>query len=125
MKNEIIINTCKYSLGEDGILRFDTKPNTDINLAIAKECIAAAAKLAGDKKVPLYADMRNIRSIDEDAKLYFAGAEPAKTQLVCAKVISSPIRKVIGNLILFVNKPAVPTKLFNCETEAIDWLKTF
>ena len=122
-KNEIVVKVGRYTLEKDGILRFETAPNTEINLAEAKECIAAAAKLVGNKRVPLYADMRNIKSIDKDAALYFAGEEPVKTQSACAKVVSSTFEKVIGNFFMFFNKPLIPIKLFTDEVAALEWLK--
>ena len=40
-------------------------------------------------------------------------------------LIGSTTSRVLGNFYLGINKPTVPTKLFDNEEEAIKWLKQF
>ncbi len=42
-----------------------------------------------------------------------------------AMLINSPGSRIIGNFFLGINKPSVPTKLFNEKNKAIEWLKQF
>jgi hypothetical protein len=39
-----------------------------------------------------------------------------------AILIDSSVSRVVGNFFLGINKPAVPTKLFTNEKEAVKWL---
>lgn len=69
--------------------------------------------------------MRDIKSMDREARRFFAGPECAKAESAAALVIGSPITKAIGNFFLGLNKPIIPTRLFTNEADAIVWLKTF
>ncbi len=40
-------------------------------------------------------------------------------------IINSAVSRVLGNFYLGINKPSVPTKLFDNEIDAVKWLKQF
>jgi len=60
-----------------------------------------------------------------DARNYFSmnGRETKLNSM--AIVIKSPLSRVIGNFFLGMNKPAVPTRLFDDENDAIEWLHEY
>jgi hypothetical protein len=126
MENEVIITrTAKVRLGEDGIFRVIVLPKVEMTLADAKESIATVLKISKGKKLPLLVDSRNIKSMEREARVYYAGEEGRKSVSACALLIGSPVSRVIGNFFMGLNKPLVPTRLFTSETEAIEWLRRF
>jgi len=126
MINKVIeVRTGRIWLGDDGIIRATTNPETDLTLADAKEQIEATAKIGRDERLPVLVDFSNMRSQDRECRAYFAGEETAKAVRACAILVTSPVGRVIGSFFMGLNKPVAPTKLFTSETEAIEWLKRF
>ncbi|MGV3631594.1 MAG: STAS/SEC14 domain-containing protein [Bacteroidota bacterium] len=116
--------TCYYTWrGEDGIVRTKVKPGSEVGVKEARENSAAVNSLSvnGDK-FPLLIDARGIKSMTREARNQFSvrGRETSTTSF--AIIIDSPLSRVIGNFFMGINKPAVPTRLFENEEEAIKWL---
>lgn len=126
MANEVIeTRTAKTWLGEDGIIRQIIFSSTHHTLADAKENVATTMKLGKDKKHPMFYDARKLKSIERDARIYYAREEANKATCAAAIIVGLPISSVIGNLFIGLNKPLYPAKLFSSEDEALKWLKGF
>ena len=112
-------------MGEDGIARTCVKSNIDIVLEHAIENSAVVTSFYKDKKFPILIDSRNIKSMSYEARHHFsAHGRDTKTNAF-GIIIGSSISRVLGNFYLGINKPAVPTKLFDNEKDATQWLKQF
>lgn len=117
--------TCFYTWkGEDGIVRTKVKPGADVTVEYAKENSEAVNALYTDRKFPLLIDSRGIRSMTRDARNQFTTKGRETNTMAFAIIIDSAVSKVVGNFFLGINKPAVPTRLFDNETQAEAWLKT-
>jgi hypothetical protein len=117
--------TCFYTWkGEDGIVRTKVKPGADVTVEYAKENSEAVNALYTGHKFPLLIDSRGIRSMTRDARNQFTTKGRETNTMAFAIIIDSAVSKVVGNFFLGINKPAVPTRLFDNETEAEAWLKT-
>lgn len=112
-------------LGSDGVLRTIVKPQAEITYKEALENTEAVKTASGDRTRPLMVDTRAIKSITKEARDHFAMKNRKPGVSAIGVLISSPVSKIIGNFFLGLNKPAVPTRLFTRETEAISWLKKF
>jgi hypothetical protein len=122
----IITSTCKVWLADDGIVRSDMLPDANETLETAKENVKAGIKVAGGNKRPLLLDMSKISSMNKEARDYYAmGDKRDSSESAVALLISSPLSRVIGNFFMGLNKPVIPTKLFNDKELALAWLKTF
>ena len=124
-REEIVTRTGRTWLGEDGIMRAVHLPNSVETLADAKENMAATVKLSAGKRYPILVDLRPIKSIDRDAREYYARGDQTEVVTAVALLIGSPISRVIGNFILALNTPRIPAKIFTSEAEALDWLRGF
>lgn len=112
-------------MGNDGIARTCVKPNIDIILEHAIENTKIVTSFFADKKFPILIDARNIKSMSYEARHHFsAHGRDTKTNAF-GIIIGSSISRVLGNFYLGINKPAVPTKLFDNEQDAINWLRQF
>ncbi len=126
MENEVIeTKTAKVWLGDDGIIRAIALPDLKVTLEIIKEVNAHIKKLYKGKKVPVFADIRGVKSITREARLLPSSEDSVNVCSAAALLIGSPLSKVIGNLFIGLNKPPYPTKLFKKEDEAVEWLKGF
>ncbi len=122
-KNAIEV-TCYWTwMGEDGIARTKVKPNSEITLNHAIENSKAVNSLYRDKKFPILIDSRGIRSMTRDAREFFSTRGRETNTCAFGIIIKSPISRAVGNFFLGINKPAVPTRLFDNEENAVEWLK--
>ncbi|MCK4764636.1 MAG: STAS/SEC14 domain-containing protein [Candidatus Aminicenantes bacterium] len=126
-KGEVITTeTCKSWLGDDGIVWSIMLPQAVETIETAKKNTAAGVTLSGGKKRPLLLDMSKIKSMNKEARDYYArGDKRESCEKAVALIIKSPISRILGNFFLGFNKPTEPTKLFTDEKKALEWLKTF
>lgn len=124
-ENAINITGYYTWMGNDGIARTSVKPNIDITLEMALENTAVVSSFYKDKKFPILIDSRNIKSMSYEARRHFSVRGRDTKTNAFGIVIGSSISRVLGNFYLGINKPAVPTKLFDNEADAINWLKQF
>ncbi len=118
--------TCFHTWkGEDGIVRTKIKPGSEVTVEYARENSAAVNSLFTGKKFPLLIDSRGIKSMTRDARNQFTTKGRETNTLAFAIIIDSPLSRVIGNFFMGINKPAVPTRLFDNEVEAVKWLKPY
>jgi hypothetical protein len=123
-KNAIDIAAYWTWMGADGIARTKVKPHFDVTLTHARENSVVVNSLIKDKKFPLMVDVRDINSITREAREFFTTRGRETNINSMAVIIRSTISRVIGNFFLGIDKPAVPTRLFDNEHEAETWLKT-
>ncbi len=107
---------------EDGILRLTWAPKTRVALEDAQEALEAIANLSQDDARPVLVDIRNVRSIDREARDCYSKSTARRA---VALLVASPVTKVIANFFLGLNRAVVPVKVFNHESAAIHWLTSF
>jgi hypothetical protein len=112
-------------MGKDGIARTRVKPDTDITLEHAVENSKFVNSLYVDGKFPLLIDARGIKSMSYEARHHFSVRGRKTNTCAFGIIIGSAISRVLGNFYLGINKPTVPTKLFDKEAAAVEWLKQF
>jgi hypothetical protein len=59
-------------LGEDGIARVIHVPGADVTLESAHETMAAYLKLNKGKRRPLFVDTKSMKSLEREARKYYA-----------------------------------------------------
>lgn len=117
--------TCFHTWkGEDGIVRTKIKSGSNVSIDEAKENSEAVNSLYTGEKFPLLIDSRGIKSMTREARNQFSTKDRETHAKAFAIIIDSSLSKVIGNFFMGINKPAVPTRLFDNEIEAEKWLKT-
>ena len=105
----------------DEIIRFEYAKGSICTLKDAKENVAVQLKLAEGRRLPLLVDIKNCKSIDEEAKAYYAALQDFTA---LALLGGSLLGNIIGNFFLGrYNDRGTPTRLFTNEAEAMVWLK--
>jgi hypothetical protein len=110
---------------EDGICKTFVKPNSEIVLEDAKENTEMVKKICSNIPYPLLVDLRNIKSISKEARDHFSMRNRKPMVSAIGMLINSQLSKIIGNFFLGLNKPVVPTQLFNSEEKVLEWLHQF
>lgn len=111
-------------LDKQGILRSSYKRAADNTLAEAKKVVRSMGILGHGTRRPVLVDFRGMKSMDRDARAYFAGPATAAVVSATAILVDSSLEKALGNAFMGMNKPLVPTRLFTSEAQAMAWLKT-
>lgn len=112
-------------MGKDGIARTRVKPDIEITLEMAIENTNTVSSFYTTKKFPIMIDSRGIKSMSYEARKHFSVRGRDTKTCAFGIIIGSSISRVLGNFYLGINKPAVPTKLFENEEAALEWLKQF
>jgi hypothetical protein len=120
--------TTRYAvcrLEENGVVRKVTTPDAEYKLADAQEELDAIRQIGGGRRCPLLADIRYIKSIDQEARAFYGSPEGGKVVSAVALLVGSPLSRMIGNFFLRLQRPSVPIKLFTSDAAAMEWLVTF
>ncbi len=125
MKNKVIKTKKAKMWMENGILRCQLFPNSEISLEFAKQIVEETLKLCKGKNVPILGDLSKAKFISKESREYLSGDEAMKAASSLANITRTPFSKVIGNFLIGLNKPPYPVRLFTSEEKAIEWLKLF
>jgi len=111
---------------ENDILFMRAKQDADFDLAATIELVSVRKELKRDKKMKVLMDARNMFQVSKESREY--GAKKEVSGLSSAMAIlagKSLTATLIGNFFIRYNKPAVPTKMFKKEENALKWLNSF
>lgn len=113
------------SFRSDGLVWVYIKTSNDVEVKHVVEIVSALEGFGKGKKFPLLITTQKFTLPSPEARAYIAKAESNPYASAEAYVIQSFSQKLVGNVYLQFNKPARPTRFFNSEEKAIEWLKTF
>jgi hypothetical protein len=127
-KNSEIINkvyplaNLEYNVSKK-ILYFRITQDIDIDIPEINEMIRYAQEMVGD--VPHYGIVNfgmHVGSTNEARKIYADSDYIQKNRVADAFVVESLALKLIANFFIKVTKPKVPTRMFNTELDAVNWI---
>lgn len=116
------IHCAELSFHDRNIIRFKLLDDIDIEKKDAEEAIEAINTITQGKKYYLLTETGNNFTASAEAREYMAN-KIGTTSIVANAIYlkSLPIRLII-NVYVKINKPEVPTKVFNSEALALEWL---
>ena len=109
---------------EDGILYSVSKKVPPQTMEETKKGVEDFKKLTGGKKVCMLLDITNGQPSNKEVRDY-AAAEMVNLTKAIAMISKSAMGKMIANLFFGLKPPPYPTKMFNDEKEAKEWLKQY
>lgn len=109
---------------EQGVIYCIFTPDLDMNIEVAKYCVAERIAFSNGRSYPCLINMQGIKSFTKEARDYMA-VEGSACIKAGALVVNTPLSRMLGNMFLAINKPAVPTKLFTDEKQAEEWLQQY
>jgi hypothetical protein len=110
-------------LRPDGIVQVVWVPRTTVHLEDATATLEAMAQLTGGRRSPLMVDMRDTGPQDRRTRAEWTSR--SGLQSAVALIVGTPLSRMLGNLLLNVNKPQFPVRLFDKEASAVAWLEGF
>lgn len=120
--HEVLIPSAKITIREDDIVVFDLSEDQKISVQDVKDMTDVIGKWGKGKKYYNLILMPDLGNIPFDVRQYTASEERSRYSKADAFVISSIAMQVIGNFYLQFHKPFLPTRIFNDEQAALDWL---
>lgn len=108
----------------DGILFFQYKPNTSIDLKVAQLVVTDRIHFQRERSYPILCDLRGVVSTDKAGRDYLANFGSVLASAVCL-VVHEKLLLTISTFYLQVNKPSVSTQIFSSETAAVQYLERF
>jgi hypothetical protein len=109
---------------EDGILFFEYKMNTAIDLEVATRVVADRITLQNERHLPVFCDMRGMISIDKAGRDYLAKSGSLQAKAV-ALLVNENVSMTLSTFYLEISKPSAPTQIFTDEEEALEYLRGF
>lgn len=106
------------------ILFFEYKPDVVINLVAAQRIVSDRIRIQKEKAYPVLCDIRGIADSDKAARDYLAqhGSVLAKAVGI---LVDQSVSILMISFYLKISKPQVPTKVFNDQAKALEFLKAF
>lgn len=116
--------TSTFWFDENGILCSIAKKTSPQSLEDSIKIVEGFKKIAGDKKICLLMDVTNSVETSREVRAYAAEELPKFIKAV-AMVSHSALGKMLANLFFTLKAQPYPTKMFNDEDKAKEWLKQY
>ena len=113
------------TFGADGIMEFDFRHCGRITLAIIQAAHARHLALCPDRTLPVLMLGDHIGGVDYDAQRFGSSDSVVRTTSALALVVRSFLERHLARLFLMYHRPPFPTRVFDNEAEARDWLRGF
>ncbi|SHM89448.1 DUF7793 family protein [Flavobacterium chilense] len=108
----------------DGILFFEYKPNTTIDLRVAECVVTDRIQFQNEKAYPILCDIRGVVATEKAGRDHLAQSGSILTKAV-ALILHEKVSLIISTFYVEISKPSVPTQIFTKEDLALTYLKGF
>ena len=112
-----------WTIGADRIATITWSTGAVCTEALARASMVEFSALTGGARMPILADIRKWKSMTRDARTFYGNATDMFSAL--ALLVSSPATRMTANFFIGLNRPNVPTQMFNDEAEAVRWLRRY
>ncbi len=119
-KKETLEGIADIIIDENNILEMRFH-KTSIDLDKAVKITEKASELIGNLVHANLVDIRKMAFMSSDARKFF-GRQDKNTVKAVAIVMNATFHRPLVNLYLKFSRPSLPTKMFDDETEAVNWL---
>lgn len=97
-----------------------------VNLEIAKQLVEDRKQASGDfVKLPVIVFLNNATNIQNEAKKFYRTTESYENITALALVMDNYTARLVATLVFNIQKPIIPTNVFNSEQKARKWLQKF
>ncbi len=122
--NSTVIETTKaiISITGDGHVLIRIKEQEDLHVIDIKDTLAAKRSLIGEIEHTVIFVTARFGTVSPEAREFSASPEVGKKVIARAIVTKSLSSRMLSNFYLRINKPSTPTRIFENEEDAADWL---
>ena len=120
---KVIFDNETFSLELDADILIGNIRSEVIDLELAQKIVASRQKYAKGEKFPQLIKLHSLNKITKEARDFLASETVREGILAEAIVVNSVLSNTIVNFVLFLNPTSFPTKIFNDEEKAREWLR--
>jgi hypothetical protein len=121
---EMVTSTVRMRLLSCGIVHYTYLPNSEVDEKEHQLNHNALVQLIGkDEKFPLLIDADQFINVTPEARKLVRQLEATVPISARAMIITSLGQRILASFFIKIQKPIVPTKIFNNYPEGIEWLK--
>jgi len=113
------------TFGEDGIMVVDFRRCERLTLSILEAAHAWHLELCPDRKVPVLMRGDHVSSADYAAQRFGSSPSVCRVFAAMALVVSSFLERHLARMFLMYHQPPYPTRVFDDEETARNWLRGF
>jgi hypothetical protein len=114
--------TARVEKTSEGIVVIRILADLQQNLNDAIENISVSAEACAGQRAPIIVDLRQAMPLDAETRHHYTGKR--LTESFTSLAILAPagaFGKMMGNLYLRVASPGIPSRLFDSESDAMQW----
>lgn len=112
----------KVSLLSEDTLYIDILPDIEFEIKDYNQLMDAALEIGKGKKFYNLINVGEYTTPNHEVRTASSSVEGSIYKLADAFIINSTPQKIIANFYMMFHKPSVPTRFFNSEEKAIEWL---
>lgn len=109
---------------DDDILYVIIKENVDLGISEMDELLEFSAKFTNYEKRYTIVDTRSNYNSSQEVSNHYANSDYNKYRYADAFIVNSLAMRLLVNFYIRFHKPKVPTRLFNDEQSAINWINS-
>jgi hypothetical protein len=117
-----VLGKATIDFEEENILIIKILPNASVDLDTATAIVKAAGEISGSSVHGNIVDIREMVFMSRDARTYFAKQDRSNV-IAIAILMKSLFHNALVNLYLDISRPAIHTRAFEKEIDAIDWIR--
>lgn len=106
----------------DDVLTVVMKPNIDLGIPEMAELLEFSANFQGYQKRYTIIDTRSNYNSTPEVRDFYAKSEYNKYRLADAFIVNSLAMRLLINFYIKINKPSIPSKMFNTPEAAVAWI---
>lgn len=114
----------KYWFDSNGIVSSISKKVAPLSLEQTKQLLDEILKTLDGRKVCMLIDVTNASESTREVREYVALEFPKFVKAI-AMISNSALGRMLANLFFSLKEQPYPTKMFNNEAEAREWLKSY
>jgi len=124
LKKELDTPYARFNIKE-GILEVSYKKGLIITPEVAREIIKTRLSFCDGHAYPCLILDEGILEIQKSARDILSSSEGTSKLTASALVMGTAYGRIVGNFFIKLTRPSIPVKIFNSESQAIEWLKEF
>lgn len=119
------MDIANISIRSDGIMHVTMKNKEEFGIDEVKLIRRTRKELAQGKSYPILYTGDKLVLPTKEARAYMAEKTDQELAKAEAMIIKSLPQRMIASTYIRINKPKCPTRFFENESDAIEWLKEF
>jgi hypothetical protein len=119
---EMLIDKEEYQFYLENDILFFKYLVSHVTFELAVKILDDKISIVNNKQYLTILDTHQVKTIENSAKKIMASSRGLEGISKCAIITNSIVQKVIVNFFLILEKPQVPTKIFNDYAPAMAWL---